>query len=487
MLPLVLGSCQYSKRIPKTTILTGEIIHRTAHSPSAVRIWFTDPVFEETQVCMLDSTGQFEARADILIAQNHLLQYGDEFIPFYAAPGDSIHITIDAARFNRHHDGIAFSGDHQDFNQAFDPCVRHMDSLIHPLNARTLDGWPIDTLSLHLEKEIQRLTDALHSYAQTRHLPKELIRHMEIDLTYRVAELYDVYKQGDSSRTARQDRYQMYRSAPFEPDNPKLFESIHYPSYLTHYSQALIDARLPEAVLQGPRLDYLTAAAKLIASEEEATLCRDYMLYRLIWDQRKEPGLETILPNLTFLFTNAYIADYLSTQVRQVRDLGSISPDSLPLQSLTYLDASNHPQKLADTDFLEHLRTTYPEKVIYLTLYTATDDSCRRELLQSGSLHRHYLGKEVVFVNLCVDSEYNAWRPTVRRLGIEGENYFVNMAESEALRRLYHTMDTPTFLLIDRQGKIVSTQAAPPSQRDKAIQQIDEWLQASSEPTDRNE
>ena len=483
LLPLLLSGCQYSKRIPKTTILSGEVIHRTSQTPSAVRIWFTDPVFKATQVCMLDSAGGFEAQANILIAQNHLLQYGDEFIQFYAVPGDSIHITIDAARFNRHHDGITFSGDHQAFNQAFDRCVRHMDSLIRPLDTRALNV-PIDTLCVHLRKDIQRLKDSLHSYAQVQSLPKELVRHMEIDLTYRVADLYDAYKRGDSTLTARQERYQMYQSAPFEPDNAKLFESIHYPIYLTHYSQALIEASLPESVLRGPRIDYLTAAAKLIAAKEESTLCRDHMLYHLIWSQRNEPGLESVLPNLTFLFTNAYIADYLSAQVRQARNLGSNPPERTPLQSLTYLDRSRHPQKLANEDFFDHLRATYPEKVIYINLYMATDDSCRRELLQSGPLHRPYIGKEVVFVNLCVDSEYNTWQPTVRRLGIEGENYFVNMAESEAVRRIYHTWETPAFLLMDRQGQVIADQVAPPSQREKAIRQIDECLQATPAKSD---
>jgi len=480
LLPLLLSGCQYSKRIPKTTILSGEVIHRTAKSPSAVRIWFTDPVYKKTQVCMLDSAGGFEVRADILITQNHLLQYGDEFIPFYAVPGDSIHITIDASRFNRHHNGITFSGDRQNVNQAFDRCAQHMDSLIRPLDTRALDV-PIDTLCIHIKKDIQQLKDSLYSYAQAQSLPKELVRHMGIDLTYRVAELYDAYKQGDTTLTARQERYQMYRSSPFEPDNVKLFESIHYPIYLTHYSQALIEAHLPESVLRGPRIDYLTAAAKLISSKEEATLCRDHMLYHLIWSQRNEPGLESVLPNLTFLFTNAYVADYLSTQVRQAREPGSNPPERIPLQSLTYLDSSRHPQQLANEDFFDHLRSVYPGKVVYINLYIATDDSCRRELLQSGPLHRPYIGKEVVFVHLCLDSEYNDWQPTVRRMGIEGENYFVNMAESEAVRRIYRTQETPAFLLMDRQGKIVSTQAAPPSQREKAMQQIDKYLQTAPE------
>ena len=478
LLAVGLSACQYTKRVPKTTILTGEVVHLSAKSPSAVQVWLTDPVFGKKHVCMLDSAGKFTAQADLLFSQDHVLQYGDESILFFATPGDSIHITIDASRLNRHHEGISFSGDHQVFNNAFNRCALHMDSLMPSLPSST-SNIPIDTLCARMEKDIQRLKEALHTYAQAQNLPKELVRHLEIDLTYRIAELYSGPREDISSDSARQNRYRMYRIASFSPDNPKQFESIHYPIYLTRYCQALIEARLPESTLQGPRLTYLTEAAKLIAAEEKATLCRDYMLYQLIWSLREEPGVEDLLPNLTFLFTNAYIADYLSAQVRQAQNPQAPSTIKNPLQSLTRLDAQKHPETLSGQDFFEYLRANHPGEVVYITLYSTQDDSCRQELLHSGPLHRHYIGKAVLFANLCLDSEYRDWLPTVRRLGIEGENYFVNMAESESLRNLYRIKELPAFLLMDPQGNLVEISATPPSQWENLSRQIDALLPAS--------
>lgn len=97
----------------QTTVVTGQVINRAADDPAVVSWDLCDPICDNRLAQRLSDDGTFRFADDGITGfHNATLAYGNSFIDFFVAPGDSVHVTIDASKLQSNvADAILFGGE----------------------------------------------------------------------------------------------------------------------------------------------------------------------------------------------------------------------------------------------------------------------------------------------------------------------------------------------------------------------------------------
>lgn len=171
------------------TIVSGKVINRNNKSPQVISIIFCDPIRNNARKSVrLDTQGNFRAEYDMILAHTMTLNYG-VFADLYAAPGDSIYLTIDASKLDRdRNNAICFAGARATFNrdyyramptvyaavndirfdvnQPFKPFIKHFKEVADSLQKIVLPSVPHSVKSTIKEEIVYALANLIMNYRQ---------------------------------------------------------------------------------------------------------------------------------------------------------------------------------------------------------------------------------------------------------------------------------------------------------------------------------
>ncbi len=111
----------------------------------------------------------------------------------------------------------------------------------------------------------------------------------------------------------------------------------------------------------------------------------------------------------------------------------------------------------------ENIISLYEGKVIYLDFWASWCRPCKNEMPHSLNMQKHFKGKDVVFLYLSSDRDVKAWKNSVAQLKITGENYLVSPKVHNEYNTLFDVRYIPRYVLIDKEGNVVSATANRPS------------------------
>ncbi len=95
-------------------------------------------------------------------------------------------------------------------------------------------------------------------------------------------------------------------------------------------------------------------------------------------------------------------------------------------------------------------------------------------------IQEHYKNKEVVFVNICINSGKDEWHAALSKYKPGGINLFAEGLESHPVPKSYSIYAVPHHVLIDKEGRMVSnnegekidTYALQPGRGENAIDKL---------------
>ena len=131
---------------------------------------------------------------------------------------------------------------------------------------------------------------------------------------------------------------------------------------------------------------------------------------------------------------------------------------------ITCLNPEGETLPVPEADVLRYLKDRYPGKVIYIDVYATWCGPCLEEMRYTLALHEEMQGKDAIFVNLCLQSAVSNWMKLVRKRSPGGENDFFTDDATKLFMGTYRLSGYPSYLLMDRQGRLVTTTAARPSE-----------------------
>jgi len=455
----------------KRVVITGRIINSTASTPKVFGVNFLNPFNNTRKSAEIDSLMQFAVQENMLFTQNMTLAYNNTFINLYVVPGDSIHLVIDAALLNMpNFKWLTISGDHAKISTQLNLLHYYLSQLPYQKYSYSLS---VPDMLTDVKKDYSRYLIAINDYTKQYNVDPITVDFAKRDVKYGISNwISDYVNQGTDSVVSRSERINMFKDPFFEFGIDTNFVSMMYPYHLQNYVywKTAGDSSITKAIKAGHFKQALTLGAEIF-SKEPPSISRDYMMFTFFSIQlKKTPALQDELSFMKKYFTDPALYHYLELLSDRIRNV-VVKPTALA--KMQYLDKENKVSTIKDPDFLKFLSKKYAGKVIYLDIYASWCVPCLDEIKFTPALHQKLKDKNVVFVNLCLQSTAKNWRSLVKEKNIKGENYFLDDDESKLLMGNFNIGGFPTYILIDSKGFIKTVNAPRPSELEKLEKEIE--------------
>ena len=152
---------------------------------------------------------------------------------------------------------------------------------------------------------------------------------------------------------------------------------------------------------------------------------------------------------------------------------------NLETKGMTYeasLKNNSHLKEYQDAKILfEEIIKPYKGKVIYVDFWGTWCGACKENMKYVKDLKAKLKGQDVVFMYFANRSPEDSWKNIIKEMDLTGENvvqYRLPEKQEEIIERLFSVNSFPTYLLINKEGKVVNTKAAPPMGGETAVLQI---------------
>ena len=100
-------------------------------------------------------------------------------------------------------------------------------------------------------------------------------------------------------------------------------------------------------------------------------------------------------------------------------------------------------------------------KVVYIDFWGVGCGPCIYDIKNNvPKLHEHYKKKDVVFVNICVDSKDKEWKDALEKYKLDGVNLIAEGWTNHPVCKTYNVSSIPHYILIDKNGKMVNNNAS---------------------------
>lgn len=203
---------------------------------------------------------------------------------------------------------------------------------------------------------------------------------------------------------------------------------------------------------------------------------RDRILYNNIMYAVNEGSLKTIDYLFNILKTNFPQSPYVAKVKVDLQQVTSTIKNNTTNKHIVFNESSG-------IQSLSELVAPYKGKVVYLDIWGTWCGACKQQLEFTPELKKKYTGKDIVFVYLDNDNQLKDthWREMVYHKGLEGEHYRM---DTQAMERIWQAVKEaggkthfyPTYVIIDKDGKIVTPNAERPRDREKIYAQLDKFL-----------
>lgn len=119
-----------------------------------------------------------------------------------------------------------------------------------------------------------------------------------------------------------------------------------------------------------------------------------------------------------------------------------------------------------DVDGNVHTLADFRGKYVYIDMWATWCGPCKREMPYLKALEEEFKDAEIVFVGLSVDKDKEAWENMVRQGELTGVQLY--LGTGSRFQEGYRVEAIPRFILLDKEGVIISNDMSRPSAKETA-------------------
>jgi len=115
-------------------------------------------------------------------------------------------------------------------------------------------------------------------------------------------------------------------------------------------------------------------------------------------------------------------------------------------------------------------------KYVLIKVWASWCAPCKAQIPFQREIEAAYEGKDIAFVNVAVDKQENIadWRDYVTENKLSGVHVISDKSFDSDFVKAYGIKGIPRFILVDPEGKVVSTKTPFPAEKEKLIAFLDD-------------
>ena len=428
-------SCQ-KKVKPTHVIFTGSIENNNANSAKISGNGF-EKVIEITE------NGNFSDTLKIDKEGYYSLLIGRESTPVYLIQGANVGLTLNTKEFD---ESLVYTGDIAAENNYL--AAKYLLSE-KEMAFDKVYSLPEDKFIIELNKINSSYSDLLNSSTE---VAKGFIKNETKELEYahiNNIENYEEYYQyltKDTSFKASESLYNSYKEFNFA-DNYAFENSSAYKSLLaSHY------ARIAKDASSNSDKDIALAYLETVDHKFPNGAVKDELMFNYLrYGMKANNALEDVYS----LYKNSNQNDEnLSKVTNSYKTLTKLTPGKTS-------PIFNYENFKGGKTSLEDLKG----KVVYIDVWATWCGPCLREIPVLKTLETDYQDKNIAFVSLSIDEkkDYDKWRTMITEKKLEGIQLMADNNWKSKFVTDYGIKGIPRFIIIDIDGRIVSSDAPRPS------------------------
>jgi thiol-disulfide isomerase/thioredoxin len=125
------------------------------------------------------------------------------------------------------------------------------------------------------------------------------------------------------------------------------------------------------------------------------------------------------------------------------------------------------------------LINTYNNKVIYVDFWASWCTPCRKEIKKTKKIKDYFRDKDVVFIYITMDLDKEKCYEAITKDGVidPNNNYFIiDIIKDNKYNEIGKINGIPHYLIYNKKGELVNTNAPSPNDREKLINELNKFL-----------
>jgi peroxiredoxin len=402
-----------------------------------------------TDSAILDKDGNFTM---IFESQRNCLYWfchGKEDAYMYLFPDDSLHLTVDAKKFE---ESIQYTGRGSEINNY----LAWKDKNTPMKSSRAMFMMTEKEFTTQLDSERVKSLAALDKWfsGKTNDAPVanfKMYEKAQIDyswadwrLSYPIGFKY--FNQLKYAPALSENYYDFLKSTQIKDE--MALNSPNYLRFISNYADheigklKALDSTSDVNVLKQKYIDeHFTGVIKEHLYNE--------WIYRTLTSNNDAILGKRLLESYKTFSKDLYWLNMLEQKILKAETLAP----GKPAPEFTFHDTKGENVSLKD----------FRGKVVYLDIWATWCGPCLMEIPAALKLHEEMKGKDIVFLSVSVDNDEKAWKKMVKSKKLPGVQLISTGGFQSEIAKLYNVKGIPSYFIIGKDGLIVDNDAERPS------------------------